>query len=335
MALMILTKTSDIMELKPEWESLLNQLNNTNPFCSAEFALSWWKTHPQGKLHIIVSRDKQKNLRAILPMYLTENDEMCSLADREVSDYYEWLIDPNQSEEVLHEFGEFLRKSTVKSVNILSVPENSKTRKYFQQLGTLLKKKVTETEQDVCPVIELPETWDEYLAQIGKKQRHEIKRKTKKLTEALQPKFELVKSVKNLDKAIDDFIRLHKLSGEEKASFWTATTEAYFRQVTQSAAEKGWLKLFFLKVHSQRVATMLCFDDTHTYYLYNSGFDPAQFAGLSVGNVLTAYTIRHAIEAGRKQYNFLRGDEEYKFRFGATQQPIFDLNLDYYDIIIG
>jgi CelD/BcsL family acetyltransferase involved in cellulose biosynthesis len=72
---------------------------------------------------------------------------------------------------------------------------------------------------------------------------------------------------------------------------------------------------------------MLCFDYNNEFLLYNSGFDPEQFAHLSPGNVLTAYTIQDAIRLGRSRYDFLRGDEIYKFRFGAVAEPVCDLEV--------
>jgi CelD/BcsL family acetyltransferase involved in cellulose biosynthesis len=73
---------------------------------------------------------------------------------------------------------------------------------------------------------------------------------------------------------------------------------------------------------------MLIFDYNDQFLLYNSGFDPAQFNNLSTGNVLTAYTIKQAIEQRKTVYDFLRGDEVYKFRFGAVSQPVYDISVE-------
>ena len=84
-----------------------------------------------------------------------------------------------------------------------------------------------------------------------------------------------------------------------------------------------------LLYRSQRdkAAAMLGFDYNNEFLLYNSGYDPSQFANLSPGNVLTSYTIQHAIELGRSRYDFLRGAEVYKFRFGAEAEPVYDLDI--------
>ena len=71
---------------------------------------------------------------------------------------------------------------------------------------------------------------------------------------------------------------------------------------------------------------MLVFDFANTFFLYNSGFNPDLYSQLGTGNVLTAYTIQQAIEQKKQTYDFLSGDEEYKFRFGAVAQPTFTLS---------
>jgi CelD/BcsL family acetyltransferase involved in cellulose biosynthesis len=92
-------------------------------------------------------------------------------------------------------------------------------------------------------------------------------------------------------------------------------------------AQAGWIKLYFIELNGIKAASMLCFDFNNEFLLYNSGYDPDQFANLSPGNVLTSYTIQEAIRLGRRRYDFLRGDEVYKFRFGAEAEPVYDLSI--------
>lgn len=92
-------------------------------------------------------------------------------------------------------------------------------------------------------------------------------------------------------------------------------------------AQKDILRLYFLDIEGAPAATMLIFDWNDSYYLYNSGFDPDAFGHLSPGNILTTYTIKEAIEKGKKTYDFLRGEEIYKFRLGGVAEAIFDLEI--------
>jgi CelD/BcsL family acetyltransferase involved in cellulose biosynthesis len=100
---------------------------------------------------------------------------------------------------------------------------------------------------------------------------------------------------------------------------------SFFKAVVVELARAGWLKLFFIEINGIKAATLLCFDYNNEFLVYNSGYDPEQFADLSPGNVLVSYSIQEAIRLGRRRYDFLRGDEVYKFRFGAEAEPVYDL----------
>jgi CelD/BcsL family acetyltransferase involved in cellulose biosynthesis len=205
------------------------------------------------------------------------------------------------------------------------LPQNSPFLSFIEKNRTA---KFEKKQQDVCPVIQLPSSWDEYLSMIGKKQRHEIKRKWKNLEAQVQPEFLVIKDADELQKYLPEFIRLHQLSSQEKAAFWTEDQTSYFHHFSQKAAEQSWLRLFFIKIGDHFAASMLGFVYRGQFLLYNSGFDPVQFAGLSVGVVLTAFTIQQAIEDRLSVYDFLRGDEEYKFRFRAVAEPVWDVTVE-------
>jgi CelD/BcsL family acetyltransferase involved in cellulose biosynthesis len=182
-------------------------------------------------------------------------------------------------------------------------------------------------EQDVCPVITLPQNWEDYLAAVGKKQRHEIRRKMRKIESEAETRWYAITSETEIDRAMDDFINLHQKSTQDKEEFWNNKLVQFFKALASRLAGLGWLRLYFIELNGVQAASMLCFDYNNEFLLYNSGYDPEQFAHLSPGNVLTSYTILDAIELGRSRYDFLRGDEIYKFRFGAEAEPVYDLEI--------
>jgi CelD/BcsL family acetyltransferase involved in cellulose biosynthesis len=137
----------------------------------------------------------------------------------------------------------------------------------------------------------------------------------------------VVESTAAVDEAMAAFIELHQKSTRDKEGFWNEALIQFFTALAAELAKAGWLKLYFIELNGARAAAMLCFDYNNEFLLYNSGFDPEQFAHLSPGNALTAYTIQHAIRLGRQRYDFLRGDEVYKFRFGAAAEPVYDLEI--------
>ena len=82
------------------------------------------------------------------------------------------------------------------------------------------------------------------------------------------------------------------------------------------AFNEGILQLSFLTINDEKAAGYLCFDYMDRIWVYNSGFRP-DYQFYSPGWVLLSYLIQHAINTGKSHFDFMRGDETYKYRFGA------------------
>ena len=106
--------------------------------------------------------------------------------------------------------------------------------------------------------------------------------------------------------------------------FLTADRERFFKQMVDKLARANVVKLFFMEISGVRVASALCFDFGNVRYLYNSGYNP-DYASLSVGLLLKAMCLRQAIEEEMTYFDFLRGDEPYKYDLGAKDVPLFGL----------
>jgi len=182
-----------------------------------------------------------------------------------------------------------------------------------------------ETE-DVCPVVNVDGSdWDAYLATLGKKDRHEIRRKIRR-AESVGELAVRVGPPTSAD--LDRFIDLHQARFGEDGLF--PPTEGGRRsrefvhrmaELEASEPERGQLQLAHVTVGDRLVFAVLAFDDGSTCYLYNAGLDPAA-SELSPGVIGTAAYIRDRLAAGRRRFDFLRGDEPYKYEWGARDEPI-------------
>jgi CelD/BcsL family acetyltransferase involved in cellulose biosynthesis len=97
--------------------------------------------------------------------------------------------------------------------------------------------------------------------------------------------------------------------------------EIFFRRLGEALLDDGIFRLNMLEVGGERVAGTIGFAYGPRSYLYNSAFDHA-WAALSPGMVLVAEDIREAIDERRSGFDLLRGDYEYKYRFGAYARPV-------------
>ena len=129
-------------------------------------------------------------------------------------------------------------------------------------------------------------------------------------------------SPSEVDEAMDEFLRLQMASRDDKAEFMTKEMSTFFRGMAHKMLACGHLRLSFLKLDGTTAACLLAFEYNGRYWLYNSGYDPTVFAPLSPGWVLLAYTIQYAIVAGLTVYDFMQGDEEYKYRFGSQDYRV-------------
>jgi CelD/BcsL family acetyltransferase involved in cellulose biosynthesis len=121
---------------------------------------------------------------------------------------------------------------------------------------------------------------------------------------------------------MESFIDLHQKSTPDKDEFMDPQMQGFFFEVTRVLRERGWLQLACVEMDGQKAAMLLNFDYSGNILVYNSGYDPAKFRHLSPGIVVTARSIEAAITLGRDKFDFLRGDEVYKYRFGAQDTEV-------------
>jgi len=318
-------------QLKTEWNELLHRSTSDRIFSTWEWQSTWWKTYQPGTLWVLTCRDDQDRLVGLASWFIENHPSkgrvVRSIGCVEVTDYLDLIVDNDFIEPVLNCFASFVAKhaSAFDLLDLCNIPEQSPN---LDRFATFLKQRgfnVEIKQQEVCPVILLPDTWEAYLSnQLDKKERHEIRRKLRR-AEA-ETDWYIVGPEHNLNEEIDRFLTLMSASHPEKAGFLRDPQNLeFFKRVTPIAFDRGWLQLSFLTIKGQAIATYLNFDYNEHILVYNSGLLPGEYGHLSPGVVLLAHNIRHAIETGRRVFDFLRGSENYKYRMGGKDNPVFML----------
>ena len=319
--------------LQADWERLLAQSVFPTPFMTPAWHKTWWRHFPEGEIHIVAWYERD-DLVGVASFYLEDGTAQCCLrpvGGVEVADYLDVLALPGYERRVYQALLDHLLSPDApdwQEVSLVNLPEATPTHRELPQLARACGLWAWVDVEDVCPVIPLPATFDEYLAMLNKKQRHEVRRKRRRLMEAARHvRHHIVGPDEDLDRAMDIFIDLHRRSTPEKAAFMTPRMAAFFRDIARLARERHWLHLSFLEVDDRPVATLLCFDFQERRMVYNSGFDPSVARALSPGVNLVVMDIEDAIRRGLKVFDFLQGDEEYKFRLGAQPTYVYRLRL--------
>jgi CelD/BcsL family acetyltransferase involved in cellulose biosynthesis len=320
--------------LAREWDDLMARTEKTPVFMHYNYQRTWWQYLGNGDLVLVAIRRDDDQLVGLAPLYGKENEagqrELTFVGCVDVSDYLDLLVDKDYVPDVHQILLDCLDSDdgpTWNKLYLCSLAHYSPTHRQLAEAARQRGWQVDVRQQDVCPVIALADSWDGYLAGINKKQRHEIRRKIRRIEAAAEVRWYVIDSEEGLAEAMEAFIDLHQKSTRDKQDFWSEAMISFFKAVTTELAKTGWLKLFFIEVNGIKAATLLCFDYHDEFLVYNSGYDPEQFSNLSPGNVLVSYSIQEAIRLGRKRYDFLRGDEVYKFRFGAEAEPVYDLHV--------
>jgi CelD/BcsL family acetyltransferase involved in cellulose biosynthesis len=178
--------------------------------------------------------------------------------------------------------------------------------------------------EDTAPCMDLPSDFETYLNGLPAKERHELRRKKRRAEREGTLSFERICETSRVMAAMPSFLSLFRISGGMKRSFLTAEREGFFLSLAEAFCGRGWLDLYVLSLNGNAIAYLLCFHYNQTLYLYNAAYD-SRYAQVSPGIVAIAMCIEDAIRRGITRFDFLRGNETYKYRFGGRDHGIYIL----------
>jgi CelD/BcsL family acetyltransferase involved in cellulose biosynthesis len=320
--------------LQPEWNTFLKQSPSDTLFLTWEFQKTWWDHFGDGcELRLLTARDEAGRLAGIAPLYL-ERDEsgrelLRLIGGVEVADYLDFITPADENGELLAAFVDALNAMPDwQMLDLRNIPAASRTRAQLAALAAPRGLTHREQVEEVCPIIRLGDTFDAYLESLDKKQRHEIRRKVRKAYAEAEIKWYVVDAERPLEDAVETFVDLHQRSKLNKDEFMTPQMMAFFRDLARRTFDAGWLELAFIEVNGRPAATYFDFAYNSATLCYNSGYDPQAYAALSPGIVLLAHLIEHAVTERRACFDFLQGNETYKYRMGAQDTQVYMIGVE-------
>ena len=312
-------------ELEPafagEWRALLPRASVNKVFASPTWLRVWWDEFGGDREAVLLSVRRGQELVGVAPL-MREDSRLTFAGDTEICDYMDFTAVAGAEQAVLTAVLRSLGEEPWRELVLWAVRDDSPTLRALPAVCAELGLSLQVELEDVCPRVSLPGSWEEYLAGLDKRDRHELRRKLRKLPQGGQVGLEVLEAPAQVELALDNFLRLHGAARSEKAAFMTERMARFFRQMVSALAQEGLVHLCFLTLDRVRVAAVLCFRAEEELLLYNSGYDPA-YAGLSVGILSKALALRRAIEEGRKRFDFLRGAEPYKYDLGAENLNVY------------
>jgi CelD/BcsL family acetyltransferase involved in cellulose biosynthesis len=319
---------SGLLPLAADWNLLLAESVTHIPFLRYEYISAWWETRgggewPESDLAVVTARQDGR-LAGIAPLFLSRSRDglpaLFLLGSVEISDYLDILARPADLSDFIGGLLDFIAQPGLLDWRLLdwhNLPEASPTLPVLK--AEVEKRGWTYAQEQTYHVPSIPLTGDfeTYLAGIDKKQRHEIRRKMRRAEDCgRNVRWYIVEDGASLETEVEAFLDL-MADDPEKAAFLTLAMRTQMRLACRAAFENGWLQLAFLEVDGQKAAGYLNFDYLNRIWVYNSGLD-RRFMDLSAGWVLLGYLLKWANEHNRSEFDFMRGNEDYKYRFGGV-----------------
>ena len=313
------TVTLETFESLPSfWRNPEYQLEWGCLFVVPAWLKVWWQTFGTGLEPHLCAIRRNDELIGIAPL-LFQGAKARLVGSSDVCDYLDVIVAPGSGRAFFQQLIPHLGQQGISQLDLGAVRADSVIFSDLFAAAKSLNCTVFKKPEDVTMELDLPSTWDEFLKQLTGKERHEIRRKLRRLNEAARVNFRVVESKAEVSEGIDLFLELFKLNRSDKSDFMTAQRASFFRCLAGAMAEAGILKLFFLDLDEKPAAAVMCFDYDSTVYLYNNGYDN-QYRPLSVGLLSKVFAIQDSIQRGKNKFDFLKGSEVYKHRLGG--QPV-------------
>ncbi len=312
-------------DIKSQWNQVIAQSLNPTIFLTSWWNQTWFKYFNDGSLIEIIEIYENEHLIGIAPLSIKDNT-ITFIGDEGLYDYRDFIVIVGKEELFFEQLAKHLYSLPWKTIELNSIPTNSPTLDYLPRIFESEKNKVDVYTENSTPTLFLTDNWDTYLSQLPKKNRHELKRKMKRLESQTNYEIHVCQGKEIHPLCLDNFFNLHKLSSEEKLNFWDVKKENFFKSVSQQLISQEMLVLHSLIVNDKSVATAFIIKANQSFLLYNSGFDPS-FSQYSVGVLNTAFAIKNAIECGQKEFNFLKGKEKYKYHLGGQDMDVFTITI--------
>jgi CelD/BcsL family acetyltransferase involved in cellulose biosynthesis len=318
--------TEDLIQLRGEWNDLLRRSLSATPFQSPEWILTWWKYFGGGRLRVISLRSGGR-LVGLAPLFISDPDEeekrVIRFIGTGITDYLDFIMEPGlgqagaavvfdhlgrtASEWDFCDFQELRPESTLLEAPF---PAELHTHRHVQEF---------------CPVLLLPRTAEEYYRTLTRSFATRVARARKALSNSGA---ELVEAnAETLPFFLKELFRLHGAAWENRSQTGVlsdSTIRAFHSEVAARLTTSGHLRLFGIRKEDNLLAVIYALSSGSRLFFYIGGHDPA-YARLSPGTVLIALVIELAISEGFHEIDFLRGDEKYKFKWGARTRKNYRL----------
>jgi CelD/BcsL family acetyltransferase involved in cellulose biosynthesis len=333
----VLTTEQAFVELAVEWNRVHGECGTASVFNSWLWQYTWWQVYGGGRaLRILVAMDGETPV-GILPAHIRPTHALGqsvrmlrfigSGGDTHPDDLGAVLL-PRCKDAAAQALAE--AALDLPGWDVLSLADMDPRSPFPLALARAAARKgiaYEEGQSQRIAYVELPKTWEAYLASLDSKRRGRFRKMPKRLSENFRTRFFVWDNPATLDAAVDRLAHLHRKrwleTGGHSASFATPEYVEFHRRIMHGCFARGWLRLYCLEIEGEVAAIIYCYRFRKGIYAMQTGFDPA-YAQWAPGTVILANAMEHAIGEGNRVYDFLRGRHRYKDEVAsATRHTVY------------
>ena len=320
--------------LRPQWNELLRASDADGPFLTWDWLDAWW-THLRGSAELrLVTVRAGHQLIAVAPL-LVSGGRLAWFSRLELlgtghagSDYLDVIVRRGHEAESLRAIAGVIAADarTLRLDHVRPAAQASRLAERLEAGGW----HAAVTPGGVCPVIHLAgHTWDSYLATIGSSHRANIRRRLRALDQRFHVRFEQATTDEARREALAALVGYHERRWEDRGgstAFFTPALRAFHDDATRRALDRGWLRMYVLRLNDAPAAVMYGFFYDRQFYFYQHGFDD-QYRQHSAGLALMALSVRAAIDEGADTFDMLWGTESYKALWAQDRRLLQQIHL--------
>ena len=325
MDLKVYTEVAQLVELEPSWERLLTEASASNVFMTPQWLGAWWEYYGQGKKLLVLGVYDAGRLVGLAPLLIDEQRlggivlmRRLKFVGAGLSDRLDLILAKGHEAAALKVIVSYLFAQDWEVWDLVEVAEDSITAALLPDIVKQLGARVATSRQTSCPVIPLAADEAAFRSPSRKEFWKKVDYYGRRLNKDHAVELRLTDGGVNLDANLEAFFHIYRVGFADRPNVLLNTQfENFRRRVAYRMAERGGLLLALLFADGTPVSGQFCLRYGPICYAYNLCHDPA-WARYSVGTVLQWEVLRHLIREGYGAYDFLRGEEPYKYRWGGV-----------------
>ena len=314
----------------PAWRDLLQRDSRRHVFTTPEWHRLWWDEFSEGKKLIVLEMRDGDRPVGLVPLYSKMEGDRSILrfvGGIDLTDYLGPICSEDDRHAVADAMVQWLAgNSDWDEFDAHNMPVPFGFAEFLVESADRQGFRFALEQEETAAVLRLPGDWDSYLGTLDSKERHELKRKRRRLLRENPDAVTRASTPETLEADLKIFVDMHRGTEGHKGHFMKPEIATFFERIARAFMPLGWLRLHFLEVGGEAVASTFGFELEDTFYLYNSAYEP-EARRLSPGLILVSNLIEDAIERGIEVFDFLRGPERYKYQLGSEAVPLNNVRV--------